>query len=158
MLALHCTVLAPLLPFLLPVVKALQLNCAAFLQCQSSSLNWCCTRASSPHPNHASTPSPPSLCPVPTVKLFRIYRPSTFSKRARFAKVKQWLNPSLFRLLFASQRNGCNPKHWQDESQHRSLAKINDGVATANKCSKNLHQNAKEGKRKRLAKQKNAMQ
>ena len=51
---LLCTVLAPLLPFLLPVVKALQPNCAASLQCQSSSLSWCCTRASSAHPTQTT--------------------------------------------------------------------------------------------------------
>ena len=51
--------------------------------------------ASSPCPNHASTPSPPSLCPAPTAKLFRSHRPSTFSKQPGFVKVKPCLSITL---------------------------------------------------------------
>ena len=55
----------------------------------------CARGASSPRPNHASTPSPPSLCPAPTAKLFRSHRPSTFSKQPGFVKVKPCLSITL---------------------------------------------------------------
>ena len=97
--------------------------CSHLLAMLSSSLSllWC-TRASSPRPNHASTPA--SVLPQ---------LPSCFlvinHVLLGFVNVK----PRLFISV------------GMDELQHCNEAKIDGSVATLDKCSKKLHQNTKEG-------------